>query len=81
MVGKGCLASLAHIGGSKVESPSIDSVPIVSEFRKLFPIDCLGMPPCRDIDFCIDLQPDTHPILIPPLRMGSTKLRELKIQI
>ena len=63
MVGQGCLVCLAHIGVFKVESPCIDSIPIVSEFRKLFPTDCLGMPPCRDIDFCIDLQPDTHQFL------------------
>ena len=40
-----------------------------------------GMPPDRDIDFCIDLEPDTRPISIPPYRMAPAELRELKAQL
>ncbi|WMV08374.1 hypothetical protein MTR67_001759 [Solanum verrucosum] len=35
----------------------------------------------RDIDFCIDLEPGTRPISIPPYCMAPTELRELKAQI
>ncbi|WMV58561.1 hypothetical protein MTR67_051946 [Solanum verrucosum] len=34
----------------------------------------------RDIDFCIDLEPGTHPISIPPYRMAPAELREFKAQ-
>ncbi|WMV33308.1 hypothetical protein MTR67_026693 [Solanum verrucosum] len=54
---------------------------LLSEFREVFPSDLLGMPPDRDIDFYIDLEPGTHPISIPPYRMAPTELRELKVQI
>ncbi|KAH0665419.1 hypothetical protein KY285_026625 [Solanum tuberosum] len=81
LVGQGCLAYLAHIRDVEVEFPSIVSIPVVSEFREVFPSDLLGMPPDRDIDFCIDLEPGTRPISIPPYRMAPTKLRELKVQI
>nr|XP_009799708.1 PREDICTED: uncharacterized protein LOC104245747 [Nicotiana sylvestris] len=37
------------------EVPSMDSKPIVCEFLEVFPTDLTGMPPDRDIDFCIDL--------------------------
>ncbi|WMV51399.1 hypothetical protein MTR67_044784 [Solanum verrucosum] len=48
---------------------------------EVFPIDLFGMPPDRDIYFCIDLELGTHPISIPPYRMASVELRELKAQI
>ncbi|KAH0773664.1 hypothetical protein KY290_010801 [Solanum tuberosum] len=65
----------------EIETPSIEFIPVVSEFRKVFPNDLHGMPPDRDIDFCIDLEPGTHPISIPPYCMAPTKLREFKAQI
>ncbi|WMV25259.1 hypothetical protein MTR67_018644 [Solanum verrucosum] len=65
----------------EIETPSIESIPVVLEFREVFPNDLLGMPPDRDIDFWIDLEPGTRPISIPPYRMAPTELRELKAQI
>ena len=47
----------------------------------MFSVDLPGMPPDRDIDFCIDLEPGTHPISIPPYRMAPAELRELKAQL
>ncbi|WMV19547.1 hypothetical protein MTR67_012932 [Solanum verrucosum] len=81
LVGQGCLAYLAHIRDVEVESPSIESIPVVSKFREEFPIDLPGMPLDRDIDFCIDLEPGTRPISIHPYHMTPTELRELKAQI
>ncbi|KAH0728169.1 hypothetical protein KY284_004034 [Solanum tuberosum] len=49
--------------------------------KKCFLMTYLVMPPNRDIDFCIDLEPSTRPISIPPYRMASAKLRGLKAQI
>ncbi|KAF3652968.1 putative eukaryotic translation initiation factor 5-like [Capsicum annuum] len=40
-----------------------------------------GIPPEREIDFGIDLLPDTQPIFIPPNRMAPTELKELKEQM
>ncbi|WMV36955.1 hypothetical protein MTR67_030340, partial [Solanum verrucosum] len=77
----GCLVYLAHIQDVEVESPSIESIHVVSEFREVIPTDLPGMPPDRDIDFCIDLEPGTRPISIPPNRIAPTELRELKDQI
>ena len=47
----------------------------------MFPADLPGMPPDRDIDFCIDLEPGTRPISILPYRMAPAELRELKAQL
>ncbi|XP_049386266.1 uncharacterized protein LOC125850460 [Solanum stenotomum] len=81
LVSKGCLAFLAHLRDDTSKVPSIESVSIVCEFRDVFPSDLPGMPPDRDIDFCIELEPGTHPISIPPYRMAPTELRELKAQL
>ena len=61
--------------------PSIDSVPVVNEFLDIFPDDLLGVPPPQEIDFGIDLEPDTKPISIPPYKMALADLKELKLQL
>ncbi|WMV37260.1 hypothetical protein MTR67_030645 [Solanum verrucosum] len=77
LVGQGCLAQIRDV---EVESPSIESITVVSELREVFPIDLPSMPPDRDIDFCIDLGPGTRFISIPSYQMAPTELRELKIK-
>ncbi|WMV55015.1 hypothetical protein MTR67_048400, partial [Solanum verrucosum] len=59
----------------------IESVPIVNEFLDVFPNDLPGVPLEREIDFGIDLIPDTQPISIPPYRMAPAELKELKEQL
>ena len=81
MVSKGCLAFLAHLRDNITQVPSIESVSIVREFLDVFPADLPGMPPDRDIDFSIDLEPGTRPISIPPYRMAPAELRDLKAQL
>ena len=70
MVSKGCLAFLAHLRDDTTKVPSIESVLIVREFLDVFPADLPGMPPDRDIDFCIGLESGTRPISIPHYRMA-----------
>ena len=78
LVRKGCLAFFAHLRDDTSKLPSIKSISIVREFLHAFPADLPGMPPDRDIDFCIDLEAGTRPISIPPYRIAPAELRELK---
>ena len=41
----------------------------------------LGVPPLREVDFGINIEPDTKPISIPPYRMAPAELNELKMQL
>ncbi|WMV45982.1 hypothetical protein MTR67_039367 [Solanum verrucosum] len=66
---------------SSSESPTLESVSVVSEFPDVFPEDLPEVPPERDIDFGIDLLPDTQPISIPSYRMAPVELKELKKQL
>ena len=45
-------------------------MPVVNEFLDVFPDDLPGVPPPREIDFGIDLEPNTKPISIPPYKMA-----------
>ena len=62
MVEKGCLAYLAYVRDFSAEDPSIESVPVVREFLEVFPADLPGMPPDRDINFCIEVAQGTQHI-------------------
>ncbi|XP_070039837.1 uncharacterized protein [Nicotiana tomentosiformis] len=78
MVEKGCLAYLAFVRDTTVETLAIDSVPMVREFSDVFRADLPSMLPYQDIDFGIDLVPGTQPISTLPYRMAPIELRELK---
>ena len=54
---------------------------MVNEFVDVFPEELPGLPPEQEVDFGIDLLPDTQPISIPPYRMAPAELRELKEQL
>ena len=51
------------------------------EFVDVFPDDLPGMSPDRDIEFIIELQPDTAPISKRSFRMPPNELAELKVQL
>ncbi|XP_069154403.1 uncharacterized protein [Solanum lycopersicum] len=58
-----------------------DVILVVSEFSEVFLTDFPCLPLDRDIDFCIDVEPGTRPISIPPYHMASAELKELKKQL
>ncbi|KAF3625460.1 hypothetical protein FXO37_30843 [Capsicum annuum] len=49
--------------------PSLYLVPVENEFPEVFSNDLPGVSPDREIEFGIDLVPNTHPIFIPHYRM------------
>ncbi|KAH0776360.1 hypothetical protein KY290_007771 [Solanum tuberosum] len=81
LVSKGCVYHLVRVNDSIVEVPPIQSVPIVREFPEVFPDDLPGVPPEREIDFGIEIIPDTRPISIPQYRIAPAELKELKEQL
>jgi hypothetical protein len=60
---------------------SIEEIPVVREFLDVFPDNLPGMPPERDIEFKIELQPGTAPISKALYKMSRKELVELKIQL
>jgi hypothetical protein len=71
---QGCTRSCAF---ALIESP-VERIPMVCEYPDVFPDELPGMPPDRDIEFAIELQPGTAPISKRPYRMPPAELAELK---
>ncbi|WMV09070.1 hypothetical protein MTR67_002455 [Solanum verrucosum] len=67
--------------GFRFRTPTLESIPIVNEFSKVFPNNLPDIPSEREIDFGIDILLDTQPISIPPYRMALIELKELKEQL
>jgi hypothetical protein len=53
----------------------------VCEYPDVLPDELPGMPPDRDVEFVIELQPGTAPISKRPYRMPPKELAELKNQL
>jgi hypothetical protein len=64
-----------------VSGVKLEDIPVVCEYLDVFPDDLPGMPPDRDIEFIIELQPGTAPISKRPYRMPPNELAELKTQL
>jgi hypothetical protein len=61
--------------------PEIQDIPVVCEFPDVFPEDLSGLPLERDVEFVIELKPNTTPISRRSNRMPPNELAELKIQL
>jgi hypothetical protein len=64
-----------------VTAPCLEDIPIACEFPDVFPEDLPGLPSDQDIEFTIELQPDTAPISRRPYKMTPKELAELKVQL
>jgi hypothetical protein len=63
-----------------IELP-LKKIPVVCEYADVFLDELPGMPPDRDIEFAIELQPGTTPISKRPYRKPPAELAELKKQL
>jgi hypothetical protein len=77
------LPVIVHLKASihRTMAKNIEEIPMVREFLDVFSNDLPGMPPKRDIEFKIELQPGTAPIARSPYKMSWDELAELKIQL
>jgi hypothetical protein len=78
------IATLSPTGKEIVNSMKgkvLEDIKVVNEYPDVFPDDLPGMPLDRDIEFSIELLPDTAPISKRLYRMDVKDLAELKKQI
>nr|ACS91357.1 polyprotein [Coix lacryma-jobi] len=62
-------------------SEGVENVPVVREFPDVFPEELPGLPPDRNVEFVIELQPGTAPVSRRAYRMAPKELAELKTQL
>jgi hypothetical protein len=60
---------------------NLADIPVACEFPNVFPEDLPGLPPDRDVEFVIKLQPGTTPISRRPYKMTPKELAELRVQL
>ncbi|PON37629.1 hypothetical protein PanWU01x14_318530 [Parasponia andersonii] len=56
-------------------------IPVVCEYSEVFPEDLPGLPPDKEIEFCIELVPGAQPVSIPAYRMAPAEVEELIEQL
>ena len=81
MLRRGCQGYLAVVRDVEAKKGAVEKVPVVCEFPDVFPEELPGLPPDREIEFCIDVVPGTDPISMPPYRMAPAELKELNEQL
>jgi hypothetical protein len=59
----------------------LEDILVAYKFPDIFSEDLPGMPPDRDVEFIIELQPGTSPISRRPSKMTHKELAELKVQL
>ena len=65
----------------KTEEILLDALPVVREFKEVFPEEMPHLPLKRVIDSSIDLVQGATPVSRAPYRMSPPKLIELKMQL
>ncbi|GKD40149.1 hypothetical protein Tco_1260356 [Tanacetum coccineum] len=75
---KGNLKRLMTI---KVNEPKLEGIPVIREFPGVFLEDLSGLPPYREVEFCIDLIPGAMPVAKSPYRLAPTEMQELSNQL
>jgi hypothetical protein len=71
------IASVLH----HTAAQNLEDIPVAYEFPDVFSGDLPGMPPDRDVEFVIELQPGTAPISRRSYKMTPKELAKLKVQL
>ncbi|GKE89317.1 putative reverse transcriptase domain-containing protein [Tanacetum coccineum] len=78
---RSCHAFLVHVIDTSFEKNDIEKVPVVNEFKDVFPKYLSGIPPERQVEFRIDLILSATPIAKTPYRLASSEMKELMSQL
>ena len=72
---------LTVVRSVEAETGAVKNVPVVCEFPDVFPEELPGLPPEREIEFCIDVVRGANSTSVPPYRMTLAKLKEINEQL
>ncbi|KAL0559114.1 hypothetical protein IC582_003704 [Cucumis melo] len=81
LLSQGTWGILASVVDTKEADVSLSSEPVVRDYPDVFPEELPGLPPHREVEFAIELEPGTVPISRAPYRMAPAELKELKVQL
>ncbi|GJU58379.1 putative reverse transcriptase domain-containing protein [Tanacetum coccineum] len=75
------LGAAKALMNAKIDEPRISDIPVVRDFTDVFSEDLLGLPPQRQVEFCIDLVPGATSVANSPYRLAPSKMQELSGQL
>ena len=80
---KGCRVFVVHIAetNDKETKPILEDLPVLNDFKDIFPENIPRLPPKRDTDFTTELVPGSVPTSKTPYRRNTPELVELKLQL
>ncbi|KAL0546687.1 hypothetical protein IC582_016599 [Cucumis melo] len=81
LLSQGTWSILASVVDTREVDVSLSSEPVVRDYPDVFPEELPGLPPHREVEFAIELEPGTVPISRAPHRMAPAELKELKVQL
>ncbi|KAL4022676.1 hypothetical protein IC575_016420 [Cucumis melo] len=81
LLSQGTWSILANMVDTREVNVSLSSEPVVRDYPDVFPEELPGLPPHTEVEFAIELEPDTVPISRAPYRMAPAELKELKVQL
>ncbi|KAL0556870.1 hypothetical protein IC582_005387 [Cucumis melo] len=81
LLNQGTWDILASVVDTREPEVSLSSESVVREYPNVFPDELPRLPPIREVDFAIELEPDIFPISKAPYRMAPAELKELKVQL
>ncbi|KAL0545085.1 hypothetical protein IC582_020226 [Cucumis melo] len=81
LLGQGTLGVLASVVDTRESEVFLSSKPMVRKYPDVFPDELSGLPPPREIDFAIELEPGIASISRAPYRMAPAEMKELKVQL
>ncbi|GJS87975.1 putative reverse transcriptase domain-containing protein [Tanacetum coccineum] len=66
---------------AKEDEPKLGDISVVRDFEDVFLEDLTGLPPQRQVEFCIDLVPGATLIAKSPYRLAPSEMQELSGQL
>ncbi|KAL0561647.1 hypothetical protein IC582_002087 [Cucumis melo] len=81
LISQGTWGILASVVDTREVDVSLSSKPVVRDYPDVFPEELPELPPHREVEFAIELEPGTVPISRAPYRMAPAELKELKVQL
>ncbi|GJT26026.1 hypothetical protein Tco_0895963 [Tanacetum coccineum] len=62
---------------AKVDELKLSDISVVQDFVDVFPRDLSGLPPQRQVEFCIDLVPGATQVAKSPYHLAPSEMQEL----
>ncbi|GJR07669.1 putative reverse transcriptase domain-containing protein [Tanacetum coccineum] len=78
---KGCELFLAQVTEQESKEKRLEDVPVIRDFPEVFPEELPGLPPPRQVEFCIDLIPGVTPVARAPYHLTPSEMKELSKQL